>query len=86
LHAEVGSVSPISDLRIPRPEPAPGVDPAARLGSGCYGKVYILFASPPAASAAQAKFNGRMYDGRTLEVTFIRPTHFYMLPVQGLVR
>jgi hypothetical protein len=44
--------------------------------------VYLLLANPGAASEAQAKFHGRMHDGRALEVTFIKLTHVYMLPVQ----
>lgn len=64
----------IQDIRVPRP-----VDPATQLGEGCYGKAYVMMESARGAAEVQREFHGRMYDGLSLEVTFIHPGLFYQL-------
>lgn len=73
LQEECGKHGVVVDTRIPRA-------PDGTVGQGCFGKVYVLMNSAESASGIQKTFNGRMYDGRSLVVTYIQPAHFYMLP------
>lgn len=75
LQEECGKHGHVVDTRIP--QPSSGIP----VGQGCYGKVYVLMDSAEGALAIQKTFNGRMYDGRSLNVSYIQPAHFYMLPI-----
>jgi hypothetical protein len=64
----------LQDIRIPRP-----ADPPSQMGHGCYGKAYIMMSDSRSAADVKKEFHGRMYDGLSLEVTFIHPGLFYQL-------
>jgi hypothetical protein len=80
LHEECSKHGTVVDTRIPCPDKNTG-DLETVIGNGCYGKVYCLMDSTESAVNIQRTFNGRIYDGRTLQVSYIQPAHFYMLPV-----
>lgn len=80
LHEECGKHGTVVDTRVPCPDRST-TDLEGIIGTGCYGKVYCLMDTIDSAVNIQQTFNGRIYDGRTLQVSFIQPAHFYMLPV-----
>lgn len=79
LTEECNKCGKIVDVRVPRPDV--GIDAAAVVGTGCYGKVYVLMDSNEGARQLREMVGGRVYDGRTLRVSSILTAHFYMLPI-----
>ena len=79
LREECEKCGAIVDIRIPKPDA--GVAAAAVAGTGCYGKVFVLMDDAAAARRLRDMVHGRVYDGRTLEVSYVHEGHFYQLPL-----